>query len=112
MLAVGECELEAFVLRARERDAPSARGGAVQPNCGIGWQTQLGIAAGRTEAAGEATTALALIGKRALRELTATQTGFALAYSVVGARLPGQGFKHDSTALAAVVSAPLDKKRV
>lgn len=112
MLAVGECELEAFVLRARERDAPSARGGAVQPNCGIGWQTQLGIAAGRTEAAGEAIASLALIGKSALRELTATQTGLALAYSVVGARLPGQGFKHDSTALAAVVSAPLDKELV
>lgn len=112
VLVAGECELEAFVLRASERDAPIARGGLVQPNCGIGWQTQFGIAAGRAEAAGEAITSLALAGKSALRELTETQTGFALAYSVVGARLPGQGFKHDSTALAAVVSTPLDKELV
>ncbi len=112
VLAAGECELEAFVLRASGRDAPIARGGALQPNCGIGWQTQLGIAAGRTEAAGEAITSLALAGKTALRELTETQTGFALAYGVVGARLPGHGFKHDSTALAGVVSAPLDKALV
>ncbi len=107
--AAGECELESYLLRASARGESVARGGWIQPNCGVGRQTQLSIGAGHTDAGGNAISALVLAGKTALRELSDTQTGFALAYSAAGSRSSGQGFRRDSTAVAAIVSTPLEK---
>ncbi len=110
MLETRECELESYWVRETARNEPSARGWWIQSGCGIGFHTQLGVGGGRNEAASDSISSLALTGKTALRKLTETQAGFTLAYSAVGARLPGQGFKHESTAFSLVVSTPVEKE--
>lgn len=109
VLAAGDCELEAYALRQTARDAPRETGWWVQPECGVGFRTQLAAGGGRTKVESARFTAAALSGKSWLRELTDERTGVALAYAVGGEKVPGGGFKHEATALAAVVSSPVAK---
>lgn len=64
---------------------------------------------GRTKVEPDRLAAAVLSGKSWLRELGDEQTGVALAYAVGGEKAPGGSFKHESTALAAVVSSPVAK---
>lgn len=109
VLTAGECELEAYALRQTAGDAPKETGWWVQPGCGVGYRTQLAFGGGRIKVEPDRYTAAALSGKSRLHELTDEQTGVALAYAVGGEKAPGRSFKHESTALAAVVSWPVAK---
>jgi hypothetical protein len=109
VLAAGECELEAYALRQTAGDAPKETGWWVQPGCGVGFRTQLAAGGGRTKVESDRFTAAALSGKTWLRELGDDRTGVVLAYAVGGEKAPGGSFKHESTALAAVVSSPVAK---
>lgn len=112
VLEARECELESYWVREIARNEPSTRGWWIQPGCGIGFHTQLAVGGGRSETASDSISSLALAGKTALRKFSEAQAGLALAYSAVGAGLPGQGFKYESTAHSLVVSAPIDKELV
>lgn len=109
VLAAGECELEAYVLRQTARDAPKETGWWIQPGCGIGYRTQLALGGGRTKVESDRFSAAALSGKTWLREATDGQTGFTLAYAIGGEKAPGASFRHESTAVTAVVTSPLAK---
>lgn len=109
VLEAKECEVESYLTHATARNTPTQRGWWAQPSCGVGLHTQLAIGGGQVTAAGDSIASLALVGKTALRELSDSQTGFAVAYAATGARLPGQSFRHESTALAAVASTPIEK---
>ncbi len=90
-------------------DALKETGWWVQPGCGVGFRTQLAAGGGPSRVESDRFTAAALSGKTWLRELGDDRTGVTLAYSIGGAKAPGGSFKHDSTALAAVVSSPVAK---
>lgn len=109
VITAGECELETFLSRTTMRDEASTRGGWIQPGCGVGLATQLSIGAGRSRSGIERETQAALTGKTALRALTDEQAGVTIAYSISGRRARGVSFKHDATAVAAVVSLPVEK---
>jgi hypothetical protein len=112
VLEARECEVESYLTHATARNTPTQRGWWAQPSCGVGLHTQLAIGGGQVTSAGDSIASLALVGKTALRELDDNQTGFALAYAATGAHLPGQSFRHESTALVAVASTPIDRELV
>ncbi len=107
VLGRSECELETVFSRESGVDAPSSREAAAQIGCGVGAQTQLALALARARSADMRSTGVALVGKTWLRELTDTQTGLTLAYTLAGTRTTGQSFKHDASEVKAVLSAPL-----
>jgi hypothetical protein len=107
VLEAGKCELEAFGARLTSREAPKETGWWVQPGCGLGLNSQLAVGGGRTKVEGESTTAVALIGKTFIRELTDDRFGVTLAYQLIGEGPPGESLEHAGTDLRAVLSAPL-----
>ncbi|CAN7769689.1 hypothetical protein LJR084_007540 [Variovorax sp. LjRoot84] len=106
VLAGGDCELETFAAHVRARPDPSERGGWSQVGCGIGFDTQLAVGAGRFRSGDERSTVVALVGKTALRPLTEDSVGVTLAYALEGLRHSGQGMRRAGTAAALVVSVP------
>lgn len=106
LLGQGECEIESYAGHARDNTGPSVSTRWAQLGCGIGHDTQLAFGAGTEKSAGENTTVAALAGKTVLRELTEDQTGFALAYALLGSKEPGNGFRHDATELKGVITLP------
>lgn len=106
VLGRGECEFETAYSRESGRGGPSTREAAAQVGCGIGLQTQMALAGTRTRNDGR-TTGAAIVGKAFLRELTDTQAGLGLAYTVSGARGAGQSFRHDATEFKAILTVPL-----
>lgn len=109
VLAAGECELEAYALRQTAGDAPKETGWWIQPGCGVGFRTQVAAGGGRSKVESDRLSAAALSGKTWLREPGDEQTGVTLAYALRGEKAPAESFKHESTALAAVISSPLAK---
>jgi hypothetical protein len=110
VLAAGKCELESYLLRHTSGAAPAQTGGWVQPGCGVGARTQLAFGGGWTRSESDRFTAAALSGKTWLRELGDDEIGVTLAYSIGGERAPGGSLRHETTALAAVMSMPLAKR--
>ena len=106
VLGRGDCEIESFAGRAHTADSDTETTRWAQFGCGIGYNTQLAVGAGGEKAAGATTRIAALAGKTYLRELTDDQSGVVLAYAFLGAKEPGEGFKHDATEIKAVVSVP------
>ena len=110
VLGKGECEIEAFYQNESTSDAPSTFGWSGQLGCGLGiLNTQVALGGFRLTTAGEHTTGIAFIGKTGLRELTDDQVGIALAYEVSGAKIGGESFRHETTGIRGVVTAPVDK---
>lgn len=107
VLGRGECEFEAAFRRESGVEAPSAREITGQVGCGVGVQTQLALALARSRSGATRGEGVALSGKTFLRELTETQAGLTLAYAIANARASGQSFRHESTEIKAVASAPL-----
>lgn len=106
VLAVGDCELEAYGSHTRARPDPSERGGWGQVGCGIGLDTQLAAGGGRFKSGDEASTVAALVGKTALRPLADDSFGIALAYALVGFKPPGGHLRHARSSATLVVSIP------
>jgi hypothetical protein len=109
VLGKGECEIEAFYLNERVSGAPTSLGWSGQLACGLGINTQIALGALRGSTAGEHAYGIAFIGKTGLRELTDDQVGIALAYEIGGEKISGESFKHETTGIRAVVTAPVDK---
>lgn len=106
VIAGGDCELETFGSHVRARPDPSERGGWAQLGCGIGFNTQLAVGAGRFKSGDESNTAAALIGKTALRPLTDDSFGITLAYALQGIKPAGGQLRHADSSVALVVSIP------
>jgi hypothetical protein len=106
VLAASDCELETFGSHVRARPDPSERGGWSQLGCGIGFNTQLAVGAGRFRSGDESSTVAALIGKTALRPLADDSFGITLAYALEGIKLAGRQFRHTGSSAALVVSVP------
>ena len=110
VLGKGECEIEAFYQNESASDTPSTFGWSGQIGCGLGFMnTQIALGGFRLASAGEHAYGAAFIGKTGLRELTDEQVGIALAYEVGGAKIAGDSFKHETTGIRGVVTAPVEK---
>ncbi len=107
VLGRGECEFEAAFRRESGVEAPSAREITGQVGCGVGVQTQLALALVRSRSGTTRGEGVAFSGKTFMRELSDTQAGMVLAYAIADARASGQSFRHESTEIKAVLSAPL-----
>ena len=103
----GACELESSVRRFSSQDEPAVRGWWVQPGCGIGYDTQLAFGGGRSSAGYGRITEVAFSGKTLLQKLADEDGGLVLAYSVGGLKAPNGGFKHETSALGAVITVPV-----
>jgi len=106
VIAAGDCELETFGSHVRARRDPSERGGWGQVGCGIGFNTQLAVGAGRFRSGDESSTVAALIGKTALRPLADDSFGITLAYALEGIKPSGRQLRHAGSSAALVVSIP------
>jgi hypothetical protein len=106
VLGRGECEIESFAGRARASGGDTEHTRWAQFGCGIGYNSQLALGAGDQKAGGETTHISAVVGKTYLRELTDDQTGVVIAYAFLGAKAPGEGFKHEATEIKAVLTGP------
>lgn len=104
----GDCEFEGVASRL-SLEGPTATSGLLQLACGIGLQTQVAGTLGTTRSEGEHSLHAAAGGKTALRDLTDEQAGVALAYSFIGARPSGMGWRYDLTTLLGVVTVPVQK---
>lgn len=107
VLARGDCEIESFAGRMRERDRASATLLWGQIGCGVGLNTQLAVGIGRERSASARTEIEAFGGKTFLRELTDDSPGVALAYSVYETREPGERFRSDANEYKLVVTVPV-----
>lgn len=104
----GDCELEGVGSRLSV-DGRRARSGLLQLACGLGIQTQLSGALATTRIEDEHSVQAAAGGKTSLRALTDEQVGVALAYSFIGTRPSGMGWRYDYTSLVGVVTVPMRK---
>lgn len=108
VLERGDCEFEGVASRL-SLEGPTAATGLLQVACGVGLRTQLAGTLGTTRSEGEHSLQAAASGKTALRSLTDEQAGVALAYSFIGARPSGMGWRYDLTTLLGVVTVPVHK---
>ena len=108
VLERGDCEFEGVASRL-SLEGPTATTGLLQVACGVGLRTQLAGTFGSTRSEGEHSLQAAASGKTALRGLTDEQAGVALAYSFIGARPSGMGWRYDLTTLLGVVTVPVHK---
>lgn len=108
VLERGDCEFEGVASRL-SLEGPTATTGLLQVACGVGLRTQLAGTLGTTRSEGEHSLQAAASGKTALRSLTDEQAGVALAYSFIGARPSGMGWRYDLTTLLGVVTVPVHK---
>ena len=92
VLERGDCEWESLAGRSRSRGSPTERSLSTQLGCGLGWDTQGAVAAGRGRAGDDRSQAWSLGFKTALPSIEGNSTeqaaAFALAY---GAEVDRQG---------------------
>jgi hypothetical protein len=107
VLERGDCEIELVGSRLAVSAEPSVRAGNAQLGCGVGFSSQLALAAGQARGGGERSDALVLLGKSALRTLTQDAAGIVLAWSVAGERAAGESLRHAATEVKLVATQPL-----
>lgn len=105
VIETGQCEVESFLARASEREAPSTRGGTVQFGCGVGTQTQVALSAATFRTAGQSEQVWTLSGKTALGE--AAGGTWALAYGLNAVKAPGRSLGHEGSFINGVLTFPL-----
>ncbi|MDB5815278.1 MAG: hypothetical protein JWN23_2395 [Rhodocyclales bacterium] len=111
----GGFELENYYHSQTQKDTARISGFHTQPSVGIGFNTQLGIAAdflradneefGERKSSGQ----FALVGKTSIKELTDDNYGVAVGYSLDHTRAPGESYRYDNVAAYGVVTVPVDK---
>ncbi len=106
VLDSGDCELESFKAWARARQSASEQLLSAQIGCGIGWNSQLALAASRWQSGSARTPGLTLSGKTALNQATEGGAAWALAWAV--AAEDDGSWSHTGHALNGVVSVPLN----
>ena len=105
----GVVQLEGYASRVTASGAPTARGWNLQLSGGVGYRTQLAIAASHAHADGMSAAALLLGGKTWLIELGDDSPGVALAYGLTQARPGGDSWRQDTRYLTAVGTQPFGK---
>lgn len=109
VLGPGECELELVAARAREPEL-RARETAVQAGCHAGalGQLALGLSRSRAESAGETARAsgFELNGKLPLGAARDDAASWALGWSLLWAREPGERRRHAASGVTLVTSVP------
>ncbi|WP_372524650.1 hypothetical protein [Piscinibacter sp.] len=95
----GRCQFEPYVASTRSRGVASLQSTLVQLNCGVTPNTQLGVAAFRSNSAGETTAGVLASGKTNVVELKDGQTGVALSYGLGALKNPGAAWVYDSASL-------------
>ena len=106
-LARGDCELEAAASRESSSGTPAVRGLEAIIGCGVGGDTQLGLGWARATAAGLHADGVALLGKTTLVAPDAGRTGWAVAYSLLAVKAPGDSFKSEELSVSAVATREL-----
>ena len=103
------CEVEGASQRLRETGAPSATQTGLQLSCGIGYSSQLALAASRSSAGGDKVQGLRLGGKTALwRGAGEAPAAATLAWGLRAERASGGDWEHAATELNGVVSVPMN----
>lgn len=105
------CELEGVSARLSDGDTV-AREHGVQLGCGVGAATQLALAVSRAKADGASASGVRLGGKTELWQAKPARSGdeaaaLTLAYGVLSAKLAGDRWRHASSEVRLVYSAPL-----
>jgi hypothetical protein len=109
VLERGACEVEAFTARLSTVPAVS-RTRELQLGCGLGLSTQLALATGVESEPGERMRILALSGKTSLLQFPAAagdSPALTLAYRLDWSKNTGQTWRHASSEVKLVYSAPL-----
>lgn len=105
VIAPRVCELEGG--RAVEHAAGSSAGASgLALACGLGVDTQLGLAFDRARAEGETARGLSLLGKTQLWSGGEGGPALALGYAAGWARASGSGWRHESTAVRLIGTQP------
>jgi hypothetical protein len=105
VLDAGAWELEAASSRLRSASTEHS----VQLARGIGWHSQLALAWGRTQQAGDSTPSITLNGKTQLwqRAGDGAQPALTLAWALGSAREPSRGWRHAATELNLALTHPV-----
>jgi len=106
-LARGDCELEAAASRESSSGTPAVRTVEAILGCGVGGNTQLGLGWARATLAGLHADGVGLLGKTTVVAPDAGRTGWAVAYSLLAFKAPGDSFKSEELAVAAVATREL-----
>jgi hypothetical protein len=109
VLDSGTCELESFGSRLSEAAGTATSGASAQVGCGIGWRTQVALAAARERSAGATAQVLAFGGKTGLVEAE-QGTSWTLAWGFLAFKPDGGSLRHDASYLNAVASRPLTER--
>lgn len=110
VLERADCELEGSSLRQLASGERSTQSG-LQLGCGIGWKTQLAVAAATANDAGMHHSGLALVGKSSLWQASADQgsgAALALSWQIAESRTPGGTWHHEGSEVRLIGSRPLD----
>ena len=106
VLEQGQCELESAYSHSKAKHDSAAQEWTVQPSCGLGLASQLGVGYGQDWQSGVANRSQWLAGKTSLKAVTESEWGAALAYSVKRAQAQGDVYRLSETTLNGVVSMP------
>ena len=98
----GSCELESYIARYNR---PYVNLRWMQLGCGTGLNTQINAGAGRENTGSGNATIASASGKTSIRQLTAEQSGIAVAYSVLAGD-HADHMRHESTEVKAVLTVP------
>lgn len=100
------CEVEGATQRLSSPPLPRTTENSLQLACGVGFSTQVALAASRTTVAGTADQGLRFGGKTELWTAGKDAAALTLAWGVSAAKASGGSWKDDVADLAAVFSAP------
>jgi hypothetical protein len=108
VLAPRDCEIEGATQRLSAAGQAATETG-VQLGCGVGWDSQLAVAAAAERAEGERTSSLAISGKTGLWKSTDKDdaSGLALSWQLLSSKVPGGAWRHTETSVNLLWSMPL-----
>jgi hypothetical protein len=108
LLERGRCEIEGVHALEATGGETTASGNSLQLGCAIGGLTQLALQGVRATVEGDAVQELGLVGKSALRPVSESRTGVAIAYELRRIRQPEAGDQWNTAIVKGVVSHPFD----
>lgn len=107
VLEARDCEWESAAVWTSRRGQPRISDQATQLGCGLGFATQMALAAGRSRSEGATTRSLSLSGKTGLHDGGERGTALTLAWGMVGSQPAGARLRRELTFLNLAASQPL-----
>ena len=107
VLEDGANEVEVYAARVTASGSPDLTGWSTQYARGIGWGTQLGIAASRVNGDARSVSVVQLGGKTELIALKEDAPGLSFGYAVNATRESGDSWRHDGSILGLVGTLPV-----